>query len=73
MLNVAVYAGDALALQLPLIGGEDSIHDWNYMLDRTGMLKSTREIAGFIRLCGTALIIGASLIAYRYSTDEART
>jgi hypothetical protein len=73
MLNVAVYAGDALALQLPWIGGEDSIHVWNHMLDRTGMLKSTREIAGFIRLCGTALIIGASLIAYRYSADEART
>src|SRR5437868_2814945 len=30
ILNVSIYAGDSLALQLPLIGGEDSIHDWNY-------------------------------------------
>ena len=32
ILNVSVYAGDSLALQLPLLGGEDSIHDWNYLL-----------------------------------------
>jgi hypothetical protein len=67
MLNVAVYAGDALALELPLLGGEDSIHDWNYMLDRLGMLQSTRVIGGLIRLCGTGIIVAAGLFAYRFS------
>ena len=72
MLNVAVYAGDALALELPLIGGEDSLHDWNYMLDSLGMLKSTRAVAGLIRLCGTAIIVAAGLSAYRFSETKGR-
>jgi hypothetical protein len=67
MLNVAVYAGDAVALQLPLIGGDDSIHDWNYMLDRLGMLQSTQTISGLIRLCGTVIIVAAGVFAYRFS------
>ena len=73
MLNVAVYAGDAQALQLPLIGGEDSIHDWNYMLDRLGMLQSTRAIGLVIRLCGTGIIVAAGVFAYRFSATQDRT
>jgi hypothetical protein len=73
MLNVAVYAGDALALELPLIGGEDSIHDWNYMLDRLGMLKSTGAVSGLIRFCGTVIIVAAGLIAFRFSETQDRT
>src|SRR5215210_5036131 len=57
VLNVSVYAGDSLALQLPLLGGQDSIHDWNYMLGQLRMLKSTPKIAGFIRFMGTAVIV----------------
>jgi hypothetical protein len=59
ILNVSIYAGDSLALQLPLIGGEDSLHDWNYMLGQMGMLKSTAKIAGFIRFIGTLVILFA--------------
>src|SRR3954464_7223132 len=33
LLNVSVYAADSVVMQLPLLGGNDSIHDWNYMLD----------------------------------------
>lgn len=73
LLNVAVYAGDALALELPLIGGGDSIHDWNYLLDRLGMLKSTRVISGLIQLCGTVIIVAAGLFAYAFSEAEGRT
>ena len=61
LLNVYVYAGDAVLMQLPLLGGDDSIHDWNWMLDRLGLLGSTREIAGLIRLAGT-LTITASVV-----------
>ena len=65
MLNVSVYAGDSLALQLPLLGGEDSIHDWNYMLGQLGMLKSTPKIAGLIRFLGTSLIVLAFVWAVK--------
>lgn len=67
ILNVSVYAGDSLALQLPLLGGQDSIHDWNYMLSELGMLKSTPKIAGFIRLIGTLVIIFACVWAVKSS------
>ncbi|HKV41315.1 MAG TPA: hypothetical protein VJX67_19065 [Blastocatellia bacterium] len=59
ILNVSVYAKDSIAMQLPLIGGPDSIHDWNYLLTHTGLLSHTAGIAGAIRLAGTAVIAGA--------------
>src|SRR3712207_7366884 len=48
----SVYAGDAVAMQLPLLGGDDSMHDWNWMLDELGLLSRTREVAGAIRALG---------------------
>src|ERR1700704_5515947 len=66
ILNVSVYAGDSLALQLPLLGGESSIHDWNYMLSSLNLLSSTTQIAGAIRLLGTIAIALASLGAFKF-------
>lgn len=64
ILNVWVYASDAVVMQLVLTSGftgsEGSFHDWNYMLDRFGMLGSTKTIAGIIRFVGTLTIIAAS-------------
>jgi hypothetical protein len=59
LLNVFVYAGDAVLMELPLLGGDDSIHDWNWMLDRLNLLAHTREIAGAIRALGTFAILSA--------------
>ncbi len=73
ILNVSVYAGDSLALQLPLLGGEDSIHDWNYMLGQMGMLKSTPKIAGFIRFTGTAVIVLAFVWAVKSALKKSET
>ena len=61
LLNVSVYAGDSLALQLPLLGGEDSLHDWNYILRTLNLLPATSTVAGMIRFLGTTLIILAGL------------
>ena len=73
LLNVAVYAGDALKLELPLLGGDDSTHDWNYMLDRLGLLTSAGGIGGLLRFCGTLLIIAAGVSAVRHSGGEGHT
>lgn len=70
ILNVSIYAGDSLALQLPLIGGEDSLHDWNYMLGQLGMLKSTAKIAGFIRFIGTVVIVCAFAWAVKSALNK---
>ena len=73
ILNVSVYAGDALALQLPLLGGEDTMHDWNEMLTRLDLLQSTATIAGVIRALGTLTIIAASVGAFVFSKEPERS
>jgi len=71
ILNVYVYAADAVVMQLVLTSGftgsEGSFHDWNYLLTATGLLGSTKTVAGVIRLLGTLTIIGAGASAIYYS------
>lgn len=64
-LNVSVYAGDAQAMQLPLLGGEGVIHDWNFMLSSLDLLNLTTRIANGIRFGGTVVIIAACYLAVR--------
>lgn len=70
LLNVSVYAGDSIALQLPLLGGQDSIHDWNYMLERLGLLNQTQAIAGLLRVLATLIILAAAVFSCSYSVSE---
>ncbi|HWN07867.1 MAG TPA: hypothetical protein VNO50_01035 [Pyrinomonadaceae bacterium] len=70
ILNVSVYAGDSVALQLPLIGGQDSLHDWNYMLDSLGLLRSTAKVAGAIRLLGTIVIALAAVGSVKFAKPD---
>ena len=63
LLNVSIYAGDAIEMQLPLLGGNDSIHDWNYLLDHLGWLSSTSLVAQVLSVSASLIIIGASLWA----------
>lgn len=77
ILNVWVYASDAVVMQLVLTSGfsgsEGSFHDWNYMLDRFGLLGSTKTIAGVIRFVGTLTIIAASAASIFYSFASSTT
>ncbi|HEY8563571.1 MAG TPA: hypothetical protein VIL74_24545 [Pyrinomonadaceae bacterium] len=71
ILNVFVYANDAVVMQLVLTSGltgsEGSFHDWNYLLAETGLLRSTRAVANVIRLFGTLTIAAAGIGAVYYS------
>ena len=71
ILNVWVYAADAVVMQLVLTSGftgsEGSFHDWNYMLTATGLLTSTKTVAGIIRFAGTLVIIAAGVLSVYYS------
>lgn len=80
ILNVWVYAADAVVMQLVLTSGftgsEGSFHDWNYLLTQTGLLGSTKVVAGIIRSVGTLVIIASGVFSIYYSlyptstTDE---
>ena len=71
ILNVFVYAQDAIVMQIVLTSGltgsEGSFHDWNYLLTETGLIDSTKKVAGLIRLLGTLCIITASVLAVKLS------
>jgi len=71
IINVWVYASDAIVMQLMLTSGvtgsEGGFHDWNYMLTHTGLIGSTKLIAGLIRAAGTLTIIASGVAAVYYS------
>jgi hypothetical protein len=71
ILNVFVYAADAVVMQLVLTSGytgtEGSFHDWNYLLAQTGLIGSTKTVAGIIRALGTLVIIAAGVSSIYYS------
>jgi hypothetical protein len=71
ILNVFVYANDAVVMQLVLLGGltgsEGSFHDWNFLLTETGLIGSTKAVAGIIRALGTLTIIAAAILSIKFS------
>jgi hypothetical protein len=54
LLNISIYAGDAIKQELPLVGGGE--HDWTYLLTELGLIAHTPGVAKFIFLLGSAVI-----------------
>ena len=61
-INVSIYASDAIKMQLPLLGGEASIHDWNYILDSLNILQYTNKIGSALFETGVLIIIASSFL-----------
>src|SRR5688500_3878417 len=59
MVNVSVYIGDARAQDLPLLGGENSIHDWWYILINWDLLQHDVRIANFVHFLAALLFLAA--------------
>ncbi len=66
LLNVSVYAGDAIKMQLDLLGGDNVIHDWNYLLSTLGLLRYTDTIASMIYVIGLVTIIVGTVLSLYY-------
>lgn len=73
ILNVWVYADDAVRMQLVLTSGmtgsEGSFHDWNYLLSETGLLGYHKLVSGLIRVAGTLTILAASALSIYLSFE----
>ncbi len=54
LLNISIYAGDAIRQELPLVAG--GVHDWTYLLTATGLIAHTPQVEKFIFLLGSATI-----------------
>ncbi len=64
--SVGIYAGDALARKLPLIGGMDSTyHDWYLLLLEWKYLYSAELIGSSIYFLGSLCVLG-SLVFLMY-------
>jgi hypothetical protein len=70
LFNVSVYVKDARAQALPLLGGEETLHDWHYILGRLGLLNWDQTVGTVIYLAGLVLL-GASVGGgFYYSGEE---
>ncbi len=56
LLNIAKYAADARARQLPLLGGNKSGHDWHYMLGRLGILELDQAVGTLFAILGACVL-----------------
>ena len=62
LYNLATYVGDARAMNLPLLSlSDDPLHDWNYLLNRVGLLTWDQQLAQILRLTGAAVWITSIL------------
>jgi len=67
LLNISIYAGDAIKQELPLVGGGE--HDWTYLLTETRLIAYTDGVAKVIFLAGSAVIFYSF---YLIARDAAR-
>ncbi|MBN2008978.1 hypothetical protein JW960_06515 [candidate division KSB1 bacterium] len=55
LINISVYAADAQARKLHLLGG--GIHDWHWMLSRLGMLDACGAIGNFFFISAILMML----------------
>ena len=73
MVNVSIYIKDARAQQLSLLGGENSIHDWWYILISWDLLQSDLRIGGFVQFLAAMLFVIALLLGGAVIYRDAET
>lgn len=58
--GISPYVKDAQAMALPLVsvgGGDDTIHDWNYILSKIGILRWDQAVGNMVYITGIVIII----------------
>lgn len=71
LFNVSVYARDARARALPLLGGEETIHDWNYILAKVGLIRWDQAVGNVIYALGLLALAVSILGGFYFSREEA--
>lgn len=60
-INISVYAADANAQKLHLLGGNRVYHDWNYILNQIGLIEYDQTI-GYIIFAASIIIFIAAVL-----------
>ena len=72
LINVSVYIGDAPYRRLPLLGGSDSIHDWNWIFNHAGMMDSAETVSVIVFTLGVVSCCGAAGAAVYFLVRDIR-
>jgi hypothetical protein len=70
ILNVSLYASDAIKMELPLLGGDGVGHDWNNLLTMTNLLPYTDTIGKLLFSIGIFVIICAIYFSIKNSFSK---
>lgn len=62
LINISIYASDARAQKLPLLGGKKVYHDWNYLLREIGLLNYDQAVGLFFYSLAIAVFILSLLL-----------
>jgi len=62
LMNISVYAADARAQRLPLLGGNKVYHDWTWLLSQTGLLEQDQIVGNIFYGTGILTFIIVLLI-----------
>jgi hypothetical protein len=68
LINISVYAADARAQKLPLLGGNKVYHDWHYLLGELNILEHD-QAAGYT-FFGAAILIFTTAILMPLITKD---
>jgi TfoX C-terminal domain len=60
LFGLSIYIGDARAMELPLLGGDNVLHDWNWILSNMNALKADHALSGIVY--GTGLVFLAASV-----------
>lgn len=69
LINISIYASDARAQKLPLLGGKKVYHDWTYLLRETGLLNYDQEAGLFFFSLAISVFI-FSILAPLFITNQ---
>jgi hypothetical protein len=67
--NVAVYERDAWAMELPLLGGENVTHDWNYIVTELDLIGQIKTLGNIIYGTGLTVLMISIAVGIYYSRD----
>jgi len=73
LINVSVYAKDAIVQQLPLLGGASTTHDWNFIFSSLGLLPHSIFIAKIIYGTGFSILAIAFILSIYFSFTKKAT
>jgi len=64
LFDVARYVADSRKQELILVTpfGEGAVHDWNYILDKTGLLRYSDRLAFLFKMCAV-IVMAISLLS----------